>query len=668
MSVQSPIFKILSQSQNNLSKNRAGMRNINRILFNRQKFKRDSYSQTNFLEKRREENERRQQLEDELEAPRVVTQRDGASQLAQQDTSKGWFERIIGFIGYLSAGWIMNNLPTWIGIGEEFLARIKRAGEITSGFFNDTLKMFNSFGNLLSATGENLSRFDFLDSSNKIKSALNDLNSNVGNMGSRIEEALGLVTTPLTEGKYSGKDIPKLGTEQTNEGAYPEPPPYNPDGGNEPVSGYGTKEQQALLKTIRFAEGTSGSTGYSMFFGDKSGQAKYGDLTKLSANEVEKLVTKFLQDPQSKFSGGSSAAVGAYQIIGIAQKARALGMDMNRKFDQSFQDEMALRLAAARGVSAEVLKREGLSDAVIKKLSPEWASFPGNNYNQPTKKIRDLQSTYQSSLNSSSQSQSQQVGQSNTSSSVVIQPKETMLTSGYGWRWGRMHYGVDIVSKNGKTEGTPVVLKKGGIVEYAFIDRGNMGMVLITHDDGTQSRYLHVNNFKVSPGQRVKAGQIIAYLAAMGGPGIGNATGPHLHFEYYPSKSSGPVDPSSVYNNYVSLGGKVISTPNTPLDSAQQSRQPTSEQQSRQSPPTQVQSQTPAQISPPASPQGQITPFSITPERRGPDIIIAQPRNQQQTIVTSSSEGQSQQGSSISDIDLLNNFIKNKLLLDLTYL
>ena len=76
-----------------------------------------------------------------------------------------------------------------------------------------------------------------------------------------------------------------------------------------------------------------------MFFGDKYGKSKYGDLTKLSANEVEKLVTKFLKDPQSKFGNGqSSGAVGAYQIINITAKARALKMDMNRKFDQSFQD------------------------------------------------------------------------------------------------------------------------------------------------------------------------------------------------------------------------------------------------------------------------------------------------------------------------------------------
>ena len=223
---------------------------------------------------------------------------------------------------------------------------------------------------------------------------MDDLNVNLETMRDQFMQGFDILSKPLGEGPGE-EPVPEPNTD------YTQPAPTT--GGS--VSGYGTKEQQALLKTIKFAEGTAGPTGYSMFFGDKYGKSKYGDLTKLSANEVEKLVTKFLKDPQSKFGNGqSSGAVGAYQIISITAKARALKMDMNRKFDQSFQDEMALRLAAARGVTSEVLKKEGLSDSVIKKLSPEWASFPGNNYGQPTKRSQDLKSTYQASLSSHTKS------------------------------------------------------------------------------------------------------------------------------------------------------------------------------------------------------------------------------------------------------------------------
>lgn len=165
-----------------------------------------------------------------------------------------------------------------------------------------------------------------------------------------------------------------------------------------PGSGMGTAEQQAMLETIRYAEGTAGPTGYSMFFGDRTGEAKYGDLTGKTANEVEQYVTRFLKDPQSNYRNDKSAAVGAFQIIDITQKARALGMDMNRPFDESFQDEMALKLAKGRGVTAELLSAQGMSDDTIQKLSPEWASFPGNTYGQPTKRKSDLRRVYQESL------------------------------------------------------------------------------------------------------------------------------------------------------------------------------------------------------------------------------------------------------------------------------
>jgi len=171
---------------------------------------------------------------------------------------------------------------------------------------------------------------------------------------------------------------------------------------------------------------------------------------------------------------------------------------------------------------------------------------------------------------------------------------------------------------------------------------------LITHDDGTQSRYLHVNNFRVKAGQKVNAGQTIAYLAAMGTSGIGNATAPHLHFEYYPSTSAPPTDPAGVYQNYVSLGGKVINSPPKPLDPNQQPRIPEV-----------------AQISAPPKPS---QPAQITPERRGSQVTIiddSQPVQQPQVPYVSQ---QPTVTPTVHESKLLNNFIKNKLLLDLAYL
>jgi hypothetical protein len=66
------------------------------------------------------------------------------------------------------------------------------------------------------------------------------------------------------------------------------------------------------------------------------------------------------------------------------------------------QDKAALALAANRGVTADVLKKEGFSKKVSDMLAPEWASFPklnGKSYhNQPVKSFSSLQNVYNQSL------------------------------------------------------------------------------------------------------------------------------------------------------------------------------------------------------------------------------------------------------------------------------
>ena len=361
---------------------------IKTVTLNRTRIKRESFARDKVLSNMREEAIRRKDQESIIEASGIGgAMKRTASVIG--DSTKGFLERILDFSSSLLIGWLLYNLPTIMTAIEDLITRIKSLYGLLSDFMTNIKNTFENFGNLLSGVYQNVTQFDFTDQSKRVQSAMDDLNVNLETMRDQFLQGFDMLSKPLGEGPGE-EPVPELNTDYTQPG---------PTSGGD-VSGYGTKEQQALLKTIRFAEGTAGPTGYSMFFGDKYGKSKYGDLTKLSANEVEKLVTKFLNDPQSRYGGEKSAAVGAFQIIDITAKARSLGMNMNRKFDQSFQDEMALRLAAARGVTSEVLKREGLSETVIKKLSPEWASFPGNTYGQPTKRSQDLKSVYQSSLTS----------------------------------------------------------------------------------------------------------------------------------------------------------------------------------------------------------------------------------------------------------------------------
>jgi murein DD-endopeptidase MepM/ murein hydrolase activator NlpD len=121
-----------------------------------------------------------------------------------------------------------------------------------------------------------------------------------------------------------------------------------------------------------------------------------------------------------------------------------------------------------------------------------------------------------------------------TSSVAFSWPAKGVLTSGYGWRWGRMHKGIDIANSTG----TPIVASAEGTVEKAGWNSGGYGkLVEIRHPDGSLTRYAHNSKILVQPGQQVNQGSTIALMGT-----TGHSTGPHSHFEIHPS-GKGAVNP-----------------------------------------------------------------------------------------------------------------------------
>lgn len=103
-----------------------------------------------------------------------------------------------------------------------------------------------------------------------------------------------------------------------------------------------------------------------------------------------------------------------------------------------------------------------------------------------------------------------------------IWPVNGTLTSGFGFRWGRMHEGIDIAVG----EGTPVVAVASGTVISAGWGGGYGNLVVIDHGGGIATAYAHNSRIVVSAGQSVGQGTVVA---ASGN--TGNSTGPHVHFE-----------------------------------------------------------------------------------------------------------------------------------------
>ena len=118
------------------------------------------------------------------------------------------------------------------------------------------------------------------------------------------------------------------------------------------------------------------------------------------------------------------------------------------------------------------------------------------------------------------------------SAAGFIWPVNGTVTSGFGWRWGRMHEGIDIAA----TMGTPVWAAASGTVIHAGWLGGYGNLVVVDHGNGLATAYAHASAILVGVGQTVGQGETISLVGS-----TGNSSGPHLHFEVRVNGSA--VDP-----------------------------------------------------------------------------------------------------------------------------
>lgn len=617
MAVSTPIRRVIltaNESKRKISEAQNTIKSVSEVIEKRTKVKREVFTQTSIFKKRREENEKRKLLEDELEAPSVVVTPQGPQKLIEATgTARGFFDRILGFIGYLAAGWLMNSLPTWIAIGKEFIARVQKAGQIISGFFNNTIELFTNVGKTFRAVGENLMQFDFLDTSNRVKDSMSELNGTMEKLTNEIQEAYELLTTPLTEGKYSGEEIPEVGTQYEDQGAYGETGEIGQSmtatGGAKAspyiFSGYGPRDtgipgasknhkgidisggpwkSGAPISVIKpgvvvQAEdlGGSGWGKYVVIKHDDGTYSLYGHLSQINVRRGEKIENK----------SGSAKVIGKVGSTGVSS-----GPHLHFELGTGWTGGVLTGHMNPTGYIDNYTRVGG--DVKVTQTAPT-AQPQQTLMGQPTPKGGTLTTAQLVSV-------AKQVGfnEKNAVIAAAVAKAESGGRSGVvndNPRTGDLSYGLWQINMIGRLG--PARLKQFGISSYEQLK-----------DPLTNARAAFIlsggSNF--TPWSVYKSGKYKSFL-----PEAQKAAG---------------VAPSQYTSS------KITST-------------------------------TQAQVS--STTTSQSVPSALTPERRGQDIMITQPQ-QQQNIITPAASGGGAAPSPISDFDLLNNFIKNKLLLDLAYL
>jgi murein DD-endopeptidase MepM/ murein hydrolase activator NlpD len=124
----------------------------------------------------------------------------------------------------------------------------------------------------------------------------------------------------------------------------------------------------------------------------------------------------------------------------------------------------------------------------------------------------------------------------------IDNPELTRLVSGYGDRINPFHKadyfhrGIDFMAPRG----TPVYASATGKVidvKRSKLPMGEGNVIELEHGNRYKTRYTHLGEIVVKPGQQVLKGTIIARIGMSGG-----SASPHLHFEVL--KNNKPIDPA----------------------------------------------------------------------------------------------------------------------------
>jgi murein DD-endopeptidase MepM/ murein hydrolase activator NlpD len=641
-------IKSIKDSFSGLRKN---SENLNEVMLKKTKVKRESIARNYILSQRRQEQERRKNKEDLLEASSIggAIKRQGR---AIASSTKGFLGRIMDFLSTLLVGWLLTNLPSIITMAQELIARIQRLYTIITGFFNNTVNLFKGFGKLLSAVGKNILTFDFTDSKGRVESALKDLGGTFDDMQSQFDEGFKLLTTSLGEGVVSGENAKPFGTQYENESMQEQP--------SSSSSGRAVSGDAVDKKVLDFIAD-----------GEASQSDPYGGFNtsrgKTQGRATDKTIGWLAQNAQG--------AIGRYQHMPayILDRAIAAGYNANTKFTPEVQDKITLHFLKTSH-SYDAWKSGKLSDEdFLGKLAPTWRAIPqgpknaailggspNSTYNDryaggnASKGTWEQRLTKLKSVKTGATQQAQQVPSTPrpaqtapaVSTSVIDQFKGKpggaagIITSERGMRLSpttgkyRMHHGIDIAPAG---PGYYVALKLSGTVSDVSLGySGGYGNYVDIKSGNTIYRFAHLAKVLVKRGQSYN-GQTIGEIG-----NTGSGTGIHLHFEVRPGGGDS-INPRP-YLGLLSIGKQLTGAPGQPA---------------------QISTPTPAQIASSGTQQRRQASQQLAQQPAGPSILIIEEEPPAPQPQVSAGGGGAMMIPIV--INPLNSFITKKLLLDLAY-
>jgi hypothetical protein len=626
------ISKTLSDTKKSTSSVNDSVENISRIVATNTRVKRELFTRSDILSSRREEASKRQELEDRIESTRVSTSPQAGLAFSSR-SEKGPLGRLLGFLGFITAGWIVENLPTWIFMGQEFISRIQTFGRSMYNMVGSMQVIMKSFGDTLGYSLDSILRLDFAEFSGEgsVARSFEELNLAVQDLGTNITDTFKLFTTPLTESLETGEQAPGLEEKQPDTMF----PGVQQETAGSPMRTVAGIHKQALdiiagpesggnYNAMNQGTDKNGNIVGSTMGGKTSKDIIGKNLTDMTIGEVMDRQNERKYPRNARPDLGIHAA-GKYQIIGITLPGamKGAGLKPSDKFSPENQDKLGLAVLKSQGIGAWTSggsRYSAKETAIIKQAQRTPVTFT-----PPTPQTPPPSPTGQPQTSNLSGYRVTRNGRSITSLGQ-LPPHHGSTRTTYGGNRLRQDF---TLYKGNQFLNIPVPSPVSGTINFSGSAGAGGNWVEIQSSQGLVELG-HFNSLKVKKGDKVSVGTILGLQGYTGRVSPSGVDGTHVHIQA----------PDAVVASYISMlsSGKI---PYAPVERKE------------------------AQIS--AQPKAQ-QPAAMTPERKGSQMLFIDATQPQAPQTSYPSQQQPSATPTISEFKLLNNFIKNKLLLDLAYL
>ncbi|MGA0120156.1 MAG: peptidoglycan DD-metalloendopeptidase family protein [Methylophilaceae bacterium] len=685
MAISSPI-SLLRSTTSQTTKTTKSIQNTLIVGISKKK---NLLSSVKIFKNRRRDFERREIQKNVITSPAFLTKSGGAKSLSLSDGGLNITDRLFGFVKYLTAGWILGNLPTWISLGGQFVGRLGTVGSILKNYSDETLNVMKSITGIFDSALKNLSAFDFSDNSGLMESSIDELIKSLDDLGDGLSSALDVLFAPF-------KNVPPIGEITQEPDAYTDRPQQPPQ--QSPIDG---KNSDFWTLVAVAATEDSDPQGQADVAQSIYNRARAGNFPGRTSIRNIILANRQYQPTRNRPKVNPSGNTNPewFQIKDAESAAKATGFEVSTiqgvarnimnpslqkkaaEFIQNRTDFVGRDMPTPTGSTTDIIQRNPGDN--------KFGTFVGTG-----SKTSGTQYKGQPAPVPSSFTQNQSPNQTTPTRPPVQLPsgqrrlgKGDVFTKSLGkgvdyiqitslvgdWRKHGSHGGIDVAAPSG----TYIALR----VDCEVVRQGDTGggygirMDIWVPEYGIQLRMAHLSGVIIKSG-KIPAGTSFARVG-----NTGTSSGPHIHLEYDTKKGEtrygGARNDNSNYaailDQYVRLL-LLTKNPNNGKFSPANTKTAPSPNPPKPSIPLVPSTQQPSIPNPEQSVEMQNNDSTmnllqgIVQERQGRKIVVIDDRSStgQQMILSGGGGGSYIQMS--SEYSMLNTFMKNKLLLDLTYL